>query len=274
MNWFDDTQWKTIARNMSLFAQIAKEGHCVGLCFDPEPYGKNPWGFGKNYPGKSFDEVAAQVRKRGAQFMNAVQKEMPRLRLLTFFQLSLFRGLANETDATKRTQRLMDNHYALLPAFLNGMLDAAGPDVAIIDGNESSYYYWKPKQFYEAHHSMKSDCLAFVDPKLWRKYRGQVHAGMALYMDQIFALRQPKGGFPSYFMSPDTRARWFEQNVYCALASSDDYVWCCSERLSWWANRTPKGAEQAIISAKEKLRKGESLGYDIINDFEKARQLL
>jgi hypothetical protein len=54
MDWFSDDQWKVIVENLKLFSLAVKSGNCVGVCFDPEPYGENPWA----YPGRtgaSFD---------------------------------------------------------------------------------------------------------------------------------------------------------------------------------------------------------------------------
>jgi hypothetical protein len=42
MDWFNDQQWTGIQTNLRLSAKAAKIGHCVGIVFDPEPYGDNP----------------------------------------------------------------------------------------------------------------------------------------------------------------------------------------------------------------------------------------
>jgi len=93
MDWFDDEQWKNITANLRLSAKAAKIGRCVGLVFDPEPYGDNPWAYPGMNENRTFAEVEAQVHKRGAQFMTALQTELPNVRLLTFFHQSLFAGL-------------------------------------------------------------------------------------------------------------------------------------------------------------------------------------
>ena len=92
MDWYDDAQWKVIAANMRLFSQAAKAGRCVGVCFDNEPYGNDPWVFTGKFPEKSYDEVASQVRKRGYQFMTALQSSMPKIKVLHFFQLGYRRN--------------------------------------------------------------------------------------------------------------------------------------------------------------------------------------
>lgn len=272
MDWFNDAQWETITSNLRLTSRAAKIGRCVGICFDPEPYGPNPWGYPGIYKDKTFTEVANQVRRRGAQFITALQQELPHLRLLTFFQLSIFGNLVDEPDPKRREERLTMHDYALLPAFLNGILDAAAPGVRIIDGNEGAYYYTDADAYFRAYHLMKQRALAFIVPENRDKYVSQVHAGMALYMDQLLALRLPEGGFLSYYLSPQERMRWLEHNVYYALISTDEYVWCYSERMSWWENRVPEGAEESIRSAREKVAHGKPLGFDLTDIIKKARE--
>jgi hypothetical protein len=263
MDWFNDQQWKQIEANLRLTAKAARIGRCVGIVFDPEPYGDNPWA----YPGKdkkhSFAEVEAHVRKRGAQFMSALQAEMPQVRLLTFFHQSLFDGLLGMPDAQKRRLQLSKQGWGLLSAFWNGALEAAEPGVRIIDGYEPSYYFTEREQFFRAYHLMRQRSLALVPPDLRAKHAVQFQAGMALYMDHLLALRQPPKEYLSTYLSPQERLRWWEHNVYYALLTSDEYVWCYSERMNWWEEKVPDGAEAAIRIARKKIADGQPLGFDI-----------
>jgi hypothetical protein len=103
-----------------------------------------------------------------------------------------------------------------------------------------------------------------IPESLRARYVRQVQAGNALYVDQNFALRQPNAEqYLSFRMTPDERARWFEHNVYWALYTAEEYVWCYSERMNWWRNETPPGLEEAIVSARGKIRDGRPLGFDI-----------
>jgi len=148
MDWFNDDHWKKITRHMKLISKAAGVGGCVGVCFDPEPYGAIPWLYDKEDKNKSFEQVSAQVRLRGAQFMRAIQTHMPELKVLCYLHFSYFSHIGREPDAKIRQQKLLETNpgYALLPAFLLGMLEAAGPGVKMIDGNENSYYYTKALQ--------------------------------------------------------------------------------------------------------------------------------
>ena len=64
MDWFNDNQWKGITGNLRLSAKAAQIGHCVGIVFDPEPYGDNPWAYAGSNKDHSFAELEAQVYKR------------------------------------------------------------------------------------------------------------------------------------------------------------------------------------------------------------------
>jgi hypothetical protein len=226
--------------------------------FDPEPYGDNPWAYAGQNQGRSFAEVEAQVSKRGAQFMTALQTELANVRLLTFFHQSLFAELLDKPDAQERQQQLAQQHWGLLSAFWNGALQAAGPNARIIDGYELAYYFTKGEQFSHAYHTIKQRSLSLVPPELRAKHATTVQAGMALYMDQVLDLRQPPEQYLSHYLTPAERLRFFEHNVYHALTASDEYVWCYSERMSWWQDKVPDGAEAAVRTARELLAQGRA----------------
>jgi hypothetical protein len=258
MDWFNDEQWKGITANLRLSAKAAKIGHCVGVVFDPEPYGDNPWAYSAKDNPHSFAEVEAQVQKRGAEFMTALQSEMPNLRLLTFFHQSLYGGTLDLTDAQEREKRLSQHDWGLLSAFWNGALGAAAPGVRIIDGYEPAYYFTHRDQFVQTKDLIRRRSLSVVPPVLRDKHASTVQVGMALYVDQVYALRQPAEQYASFDMTPTERARWFEHNVYYALSNSDEYVWCYSERMNWWKADIPEGAEAAIRSAHAAVAEGRA----------------
>ena len=278
MDWFDDEHWKVIVENMKLFSLAVRSGHCVGVCFDPEPYGTDPWVYPGLYKDKSFGEVADQVRRRGRQFISALQEHVPNLRILSFFMLGLFRDVVDEPDPQVRQQKLLRKRYILLPAFCNGMLEGAAPGTILIDGNESAYYYESPDEFYRAYHLIRQRAQALVPESLRSKYNAQVQAGMALYIDQTLAKRTTET--TSHFLSPEDQLKFFEHNVYYALATSDEYVWCYSERMNWWLppekvekdRVLPPGVEEVLISARQKYEQGKPLGYEIKDMIEAARQ--
>lgn len=95
--------------------------HCRGLCFDPEPYGDNPWHYSsqKHAKEKTFAEYQAKVRQRGAEFLNAITAHLPKAVIHTFYQASMFDDLADEPDLVKRERLLSQRDYGLYPAFIN-----------------------------------------------------------------------------------------------------------------------------------------------------------
>jgi len=272
-DWFNDEHWKAIEHNVGIVAKAARLARCVGVCWDPEPYGTNPWSYAKaqHRDTKSFAEYEAMARRRGAQFVRSIQGELPKAQILTFFQLSVMGRLLKPMDPKERAGNLSQAGYALLPAFLNGMLDAAKPDVRIIDGNEPAYYYTDSRQHLAVAHTIAQRGLLLIDPKLWPAYRQHVRVGQALYIDQYFGLRARK--VLGHHMTAAERRKWFEHNVYWAMYTSDKYVWCYSEKMNWWKNRgVPPGCEEAIHSAKAKLAAGKPLGFDIKPIVERVRE--
>ncbi|NLN92954.1 MAG: hypothetical protein GX130_06585 [Candidatus Hydrogenedens sp.] len=263
-DWFNDEHWEIIENNTALLARAAKLARCKGICFDPEPYGKNPWNYGEteHRDSRSYLEYAAQARKRGAQFMNAIQREFPSPQILSLYQFALFGEYCKPMSHETLVERLSKHSYALYPPFLNGMIDAAQEGSSLTDGDENAYYYTRSEKYYDAYHLMKQRARYLVDPALWKKFDSQVFAGSSLYVDQYFGMRaDPVLG---HKMTAEEQQKWFEHNVYHALRSTDRYVWCYSERMNWWTDETvPAGAEEAIRSARAKLEKGEALGFDL-----------
>ena len=273
-DWFNDEQWVAIEHNARLMARAARLAQCVGLCFDQEPYGTNPWIYAEaaHRDTRTFAEYEDMARRRGAQFMRAVLTEFPQPKILTFFQLSLFGPLLQPMEPADRAETLSGHPYGLLPAFLNGMLEAGGAQVTIIDGNENAYYYTDRNQYLDVYQLVTQRGLLLVDPTLWPLYRTQVQVGQALYIDQYFGLRGDTKTYGSY-MTPEERARWCEHNVYWALSTTDEYVWCYSERMNWWTDTdVPPGCEDAIRSAREKLAAGEPLGFELKPIMDRAEE--
>ena len=279
MDWLNDEHWKVIVENMTLFSLAVKSGNCIGVCFDPEPYGENPWAYPGLHQDKPFAAVADQVRLRGQQFMAALQEHKNEVKVLSFFFMALFRDVVDEPDPAARAHRLQKNSYALLPSFCVGMLEAASPGTILIDGNESAYYHENPLEFYKDYHLMRQRAQSLVPEPLRRKYNTNVQAGMALYIDQTLARRTDRK-ITSNFLSADQQLKFFEHNVYYALTATDEYVWCYSERMNWWLppekagpnGALPAGVEEALVSARQKYDGGKSLGYDISEMITAARE--
>ena len=275
MDWFSDSDWEAVLHNVGQVARAARIGRCVGVCFDCEPYGDNPW----HYPSQahadeySFAQFEARVRERGAQFVDAVEAEMEAPVIHTFF-LTTLHGIMNAAragSAEEREEILRDYSYGLYNAFVNGMLDAMDEDTVLTDGNEPAYYYHDKDAYFSVYHSIRQTALGAIAPENQRTYRGQVQVAQALYVDQLFGLRT--GAYESNYMTEEERAQWFEHNTYWALYTSDRYVWLYSEKMNWWTDTDiPPGLEQAVINARARLAAGEPMTIDANAIFQAARE--
>ncbi len=262
LDWFDDARWETIERNLRMLSRAAGEGRLAGFAFDPEPYGWSPWTYPSLGTGvsRSFSEVEAAVRRRGAQFLSALRSGVPDLTLLMLFGLGIFDRALDRPDPRGE---LPGRFYALLPAFVEGMLDAAEGSVRIVDGHEPSYYYGDEARFARARRAILDRAPSLLLPEYRGRYAATVEAGMAVYADYALALWKAENDFPPRHASPAERLLWLEHNVYHALRSADRYAWLWGEDLDWWRGRLPEGAEEAVRSAREKIAAGRPLGFEL-----------
>ncbi len=263
-DWFDDQQWKTIEQNTRLVARAAKRAKCVGVCFDPEPYGANPWAYRQalRRHKMSFADYQVVVRKRGGQFVRSIERELPGAKILTFFHVSLFGTLCRPMPLERREAELAKASYALLPAFIEGMAQGAQTHVEIIDGNENAYYYTNNCRYLDSYHLVTQRARYLIAPGAWPAYLNTVRMGQALYIDQYYGLRQNTKTLGNV-MTHEEQVKWLEHNTYWALYTTDRYVWCYSERMNWWTGDVPAGAEDAICRARNAIDAGRPLSFDL-----------
>jgi hypothetical protein len=265
-DWFSDSDWANVVNNVEIMARCAKAGGCY-LAFDAEPYGAWPWDYKhqKHAHEKSFTEYAAKARERGRQFSEAIGRIIPDNVLLTFFSYLPFSRNPNTSvsDPVKREQGLSREPYGLYLPFLNGMLDALGPQMTITDGNEFSYYYASSENFLAGYHMMRQSALDLIPRELVPKFQTNTQASQALYMNYVFG-KVPWKANPSLYMTPEEQAKWFEFNTYWALKTTDEFVWCYTEKMSWWTNKDiPPGMEEAIVRARTAFAENHPCGVDI-----------
>lgn len=261
-DWFNDADWEATEHNLGIIVKAAALARCRGIHFDCESNnGLTPWDYREQAQAKekTFAEYEAKVRQRGAEFVKTISKYMPKCVIHTTFLLSYFQNIMNVVSPEVRSERLSKHPYSLLPAFINGMLDAAGPDMVFVDGNEDAYYYERSEDYYRGYQMMRQRATILIAPENMKKYKSQVQAGNALYADYVFGLLPQCS--PATLMTPEERAAWFEHNVYYALSVSDEYVWLYSERMNWWKNnRLPAGIIKATKNAQENLNGNK--GFD------------
>ena len=209
LDWFEDARWATIEANWRVLIQLARDGKCRGIFLDPEHYDYECELFcyeqhHAQRAAKSLAEYTAKARQRGQQ-LGAAMRE-----IFSEITVGLFYGY--ELAAREKTR------YALLPAFLDGMLAGSAPDAQFVDLWEFGHGYTAAEDFAKATRAIKNPANT-AEPDL---YRRMIQTGSSLRLD--FAPR----GKPWKPESPETNhfspAR-FGQSLRQALQTSERYVW-------------------------------------------------
>lgn len=244
VDWFDD--FAPIINNAELSGRVAKAGRCPGILFDIESYNAPLW----HYPSqkykdtKSWDEYAAQVRRRGAEVMRAFQEGYPNVTIFLTFGYSL-----PWVQAGQKPEGLRDAHYGLLAPFLDGMVEAANPRVTLVDGYELAYPYKQREQFEAGRKMMIEGVLPIVaDPA---KYRRHLSVSFGIWMDYDWRNR---GWATGPFIGNYFRPLEFRRSLEAALSLCDRYVWVYTETPRWWSaegpQKLPAAYEWAVRKAK------------------------
>ncbi|MBX3065370.1 MAG: hypothetical protein KF726_20515 [Anaerolineae bacterium] len=272
VNWFDDQQWAVIDQNTRLLSKVLQISGAKGIFFDPEFYfsdkAPNLWAYNATlYPSNSFDQVQAQVRKRGAAYISALQSEQPTVQFLSLWGVAIAYMQSNA-----RPDVVRDTDFALLPAFLYGVLDGLNAGSTLIDGNEFSYAYDDTTQFAAGYEYIRYATAALVPPAERDRYVQQVRIAASVYADHVLNLDDGA----TEIEATEMRLQWMQHNVYHALITADQYAWMWNERLNWWgydttadnvtlgASNVPTTIIQAIESAKQLYAQQQPLGYDIM----------
>jgi hypothetical protein len=281
MDWFSDNDWAMAEDQIRFATRLAKAANCKGILWDPEPYkpGKNPWKYNEQEKTVQFslEQYYQQVRKRGAQFIKALQEEFPGIIIFSLRELSDWQNgspfsgsLLPVTSRDNTIKELENAWWGLHPAFYTGMLDAIQPGTEFIDANEEAYFYTSALEYYRVRNTLIDDAKALVPPELWGKHSAFFRIGHAISADYIAGSWLGISPFPyrlsgqGLMMTSADRAKWFEHNAYYALRTADKYAWLYTEDMNWWRNdKLPEGFQQALLRAKSKVNNGQPLGYDI-----------
>jgi hypothetical protein len=261
VDWFDDDGWREIVDHWRHLAWLAKQGGLRGLVFDAEPYTKPhaqyQYAAQPRRDQHTLEEYLAQARRRGQEVMRAVAAEFPDATIFTYRLLydalplvgGGSPGLVIECD-----------WFRLLPAFVDGWLDAAPPTLVFLEGNEDAYYYRRPEQFDRAFVQMKRDAPRLISPENRAKYRAQARMTHGLFLDAYDLPPDSRYHLPPLLGS---RAARLEANVAAALRASEDFVWLHGEKGRWWPGgnspyplwpeRIP-GADRALRRAADPLQ--------------------
>ena len=230
LDWGDDVGWTALAEKAGHCAWLVKQAGGKGLAIDFESYGAPQFKFDPGR-GRSFADTAALARKRGGQFVQAIACEFPEAVLLALWlnSVNLQAGASDSPEAI-----LAAGAYGLLPAFIDGMLDAAPPSMTLVDGCENGYYMDSAEEYLRAAHAIRAwngPAIRLVSPNNRPKYRQQVQVGFGFYLDMF--INSPTN---RYYRGPlnGSRLARLERNLGFARDAADQYVWIYGEQCRWW----------------------------------------
>ena len=235
----DNTAWQTVCRNVQLAAAAAQQDGAEGLMLDTEMYGE----YGRTvsiapfrYSAQSqdfqrttmFDDVAAQARVRGRQFMQAIVAGFPKAKIwFTYATSAALPRNPNEPISVRE--------FNLLPAFIDGMMDA-GPSNTNIDGYEASYQFQSAAQFADAQRLIVSTAAALsADPP---RYQRLMKIGFGLWPSALGG--GPLGSNPA---QNDYTPAQLTQALQYAFQYGDGYIWLYNVP---WLNHMPAAYSSVI----------------------------
>ncbi|MHB9070782.1 MAG: hypothetical protein ACYC54_10500 [Sedimentisphaerales bacterium] len=273
IDWFDS--YDAVLNNVGLAALIAKEGGLKGVFFDPEEYETPLWNYQKqrDVKTKSFDEYAAQVRKRGAEVMQAFQNAYPEITILLAFGHSAnywYETTDNKgnnfSKCSSDPNKLHYADYGLLSPFLNGMVEVAGSKVKIVDGWENAYFFLRAKEFANGRAAVREKVLPFVSDK--GKYSKVYQCGFGIWLDANWLDGKNRDDYPADgrkeypgWNNKDFSRNYFqpeeiEMSLKNAFKYSDEYVWLYVERLFYYGSikNVPDEYIDAICRAKKSIK--------------------
>jgi hypothetical protein len=223
--WDDDARWQVVLANWRVVVGLARQAGMRGILLDPEGYGARLFA----PAGGSTAALRPLVRRRGRELMAAAQEVYPDLTILTLQGYSL--ALQDPKD------------YALYPAFLDGMLEAAGRSTRVVDGFEAGFGYRTGAEFAGGRRVIRDEGRTLSDvPEL---YPRTVAVGFGLWLDR---------GGPAHWNAAAPDRNYFtpatlETALRSALAASDRYVWLYSQAPRPFADGGLPDAYRAAISA-------------------------
>lgn len=229
----NDRDWAILEHNATMAARLCREAGFQGFWLDTEQYGNYRWRTATGVPefdpdrpknlkfplGKDTPEL---LRRRGAQWIRAVQSELPAVKIMITFAWS---PDANGYEPLKGVN-----------GFLDGVLDGIQAPAQLIHGYENTFYYGQGpgtthtregfagdrNRYAAARESMRQWRAFSANPK---KYDAFLKVGMAAWVED-----DPWSLWSGY-TSGLTSSFW--SNLPLALAYSDEYVWVWSEHTHY-----------------------------------------
>lgn len=254
LDFLDHQTWETVLANLGLAARVVQEARLKGLMLDPEAYAYPDSATSDRPRFNLFDYQRRAVReasleaykaaafRRGQQTAAILGEVAPDIVLLFAFAYSF---------PCASTRPEPERWYGLLPAFIDGILAAKPPAMAVIEGHELTYPFRYCHQYQDAYRRLRGECrrLSSVPDR----YDRDLRIGFAVWMDHESGhpcAPYRKAGQPCPWADPtlypeDARhrvdPRVLQEAVASALDLTDRYVWIYSEEPRWWTQAHPEG---------------------------------
>lgn len=233
VDWFDDVAWKEIANHWRILAWLAHEGRMKGLAFDPEaytpPFNQFDYGSQAGISQHTYPEYSQKSRERGREIMRAISSEFPNVIINCYYIFSY--STAAVLPGADQAVELANSTTGLLPPFADGWFDVLPSSALVIDGNERAYYYSESASFDSAYIQIKNDCQALVSPENRAKFRAQLEVSHGIFLDLHLNLRASQVNRSAKASSGGGK---LAEDVLCALAATDEYVWIYGQKAHWW----------------------------------------
>lgn len=276
-DWFSNSLWKNVLANTRLASKALQTCKgCDGIILDTEYYedsvfSYSPWIYNKTIYSQSFEEVKTKVYQRGQQFMKALRTDREKFDILV---LHSFVDMWKRMD--RDINRLADNPYALLPAFIDGMLDQAG-DCKIVDGAENLSYYIDETLEYRTAYQLAIDAAKnLLSSKSFAKLDQNLQISMAMYPAHYVSNYKTQNN-----LSEQDITKWLIHNVYNSLLHADEYAWIFtsrgigpSKKENWWTEpveNLPAYMIEGYTKGKNKFENARSLGYDMVSEVQNEK---
>gem|GEM_PF-979353 len=267
--WFDPDWAEVVAGNVAVAARVAREAGFKGLFVDTEAYayGEGVWRAPFSYrtyadacrvagrEPRSLRACRARIRRCGWELGRAVTTACPETTLVFMAGIGL---LAEEPSQD------------LVPAFVDGVLEGAGPRVEIHDGGERAY----PRKYYDSFRQLRLEAerRGQAASRVPRMFSNRVRYGFGIWVD---CRPQVYGGWHTDDLTRNHKdGPGLEHTLYNALSVTDKYVWLYVWHPElWWtpsrgtANRIcdlcpHEPVPAAYIDALRNCRNPHDLGWD------------
>lgn len=267
-DWLSD-EFQTTIDNLALAARISKDAGLKGIAFDFEQYGGTnyaKWRQAFNYGlatadgvTASFEECQAKVHLRGKQIMQAITRQYPDITIMilpSYYETAeVTMGWASKYNPALKG--LATSEYSLFPAFLDGLVEGAGPKVKFLNCNEESYGYTIDSQF-NAERKHVEDVKHRLS-RLTEAQKKRMGIAFGIWLDHR-GWSQEAPYYANHFTPGE-----FQHSLYNAMKNSDGYAWIWCEQSVFWPNSGHRNSAATVPAAYKTAiansKKGQPLSF-------------